>query len=165
MCKHLYFVCPSDNLELLIEKNFPQENYFLSSLGNSISFSSDFIEEVNALIESKGIEKITFVLSEDNKFIHDGIKNQNFDNINDLRKLYKNISDHKRLTTKVYLEQNTQKLITMYLLNQKINEMNLNLSKWLSSKVNVDAKIYSRNNNSFIGVPNNLIEPNNVFLN
>ena len=165
MCKHLYFVCPSDNLEVLIEKNFPQENYFLSSLGNSISFSSDFIEEVNALIESKGIEKITFVLSEDNKFIHDGIKNQNFDNINDLRKLYKNISDHKRLTTKVYLEQNTQKLITMYLLNQKINEMNLNLSKWLSSKVNVDAKIYSRNNNSFIGVPNNLIEPNNVFLN
>ena len=165
MCKHLYFVCPSDNLEVLIEKNFPQENYFLSSLGNSISFSSDFIEEVNALIESKGIEKITFVLSEDNKFIHDGIKNQNFDNINDLRKLYKNISDHKRLTTKVYLEQNTQKLITMYLLNQKINEMNLNLSKWLSSKVNVDAKIYSRNNNSFIGVPNSLIEPNNVFLN
>ena len=165
MCKHLYFVCPSDNLEVLIEKNFPQENYFLSSLGNSISFSSDFIEEVNALIESKGIEKITFVLSEDNKFIHDGIKNQNFDNINDLRKLYKNISDHKRLTTKVYLEQNTQKLITIYLLNQKINEMNLNLSKWLSSKVNVDAKIYSRNNNSFIGVPNNLIEPNNVFLN
>ena len=165
MCKHLYFVCPSDNLEVLIEKNFPQENYFLSSLGNSISFSSDFIEEVNALIESKGIEKITFVLSEDNKFIHDGIKNQNFDNINDLRKLYKNISDHKRLTTKVYLEQNTQKLITIYLLNQKINEMNLNLSKWLSSKVNVDAKIYSRNNNSFIGVPNSLIEPNNVFLN
>ena len=165
MHKHLYFVCPSDNLESLIDRKFPQENYFLSSLGNSISFSSDFIEEVNALIESKGIEKITFVLSEDNKFVHDGIKNQDFDNINDLRKLYKNISDHKRLTSKIYREKNVQKLITSHLLKQKIKEMNLNLSDWLISKVNVDAKIYSRNNNVFNGVPNNLVEPNNVFLN
>ena len=165
MHKHLYFVCPSDNLESLIDKKFPHENYFMSSLGNSISFSKEIIEEVNALIETKGIEKISFILSEDNKLVLDGIRKQNFKNIKDLRRLYKNISDHKRLTTKVYLEQNTQKLITIYLLNQKINEMNLNLSKWLSSKVNVDAKIYSRNNNSFIGVPNNLIEPNNVFLN
>ena len=138
MHKHLYFVCPSDNLESLIDKKFPQENYFLSSLGSSISFNSDFIEEVNALIESKGIEKITFVLSDDNKFVHDGIKNQNFSNINDLRKLYKNISEHKRLTTKVYLEKNTQKLITSHLLKQKINEMNMNLSEWLSSKVNIN---------------------------
>ena len=165
MYKHLYFVCPSDNLESLIDKKFPQENYFLSSLGSSISFNSDFIEEVNALIESKGIEKITFVLSDDNKLVHDGIKNQNFGNINDLRKLYKNISDHKRLTTKVYLEKNAQKLITSHLLKQKINEMNMNLSEWLSSKVNIDAKIYSRNNDSFNGVPSNLVEPNNVFLN
>ena len=137
----------------------------MSSLGNSISFSSDFIEDVNALIESKGIEKITFVLSEDNKFVDDGIKNQEFDNINDLRKLYKNISDHKRLTSKVYREKNIQKLVTSLLLKQKIKEMNLNLSDWLISKVNVDAKIYSRNNDSFNGVPNNLVEPNNVFLN
>ena len=165
MHKHLYFVCPSDNLESLIDKKFPQENYFLSSLGSSISFSSDFIEEVNALIESKGIEKITFVLSEDNKFVQDGIKNQDFDNIHDLRKLYKNISDHKKLTSKVYREENIQKLVTSHLLKQKIKEMNLNLSDWLISKVNVDAKIYSRNNNVFNGVPNNLVEPNNVFLN
>ena len=165
MHKHLYFVCPSDNLESLIDKKFPQENYFLSSLGGSISFNSDFIEEVNALIESKGIEKITFVLSEDNKFVHDGIKNQDFDNIHVLRKLYKNISDHKRLTSKVYREENVQKLVTSHLLKQKIKEMNLNLCDWLSSKVNVDAKIYSRNNDSFNGVPNNLVEPNNVFLN
>ena len=165
MHKHLYFVCPSDNLESIIDKKFPQENYFLSSLGSSISFNSDFIEEVNALIESKDIEKITFVLSDDNKFVHDGIKNQNFSNINDLRKLYKNISDHKRLTTKVYLKKNAQKLITSHLLKQKINEMNMNLYEWLSSKVNIDAKIYSRNNDSFNVVPSDLIEPNNVFLN
>ena len=43
--------------------------------------------------------------------------------------------------------------------------MNMNLSEWLSSKVNIDAKIYSRNNDSFNGVTSNLIEPNNVFLN
>ena len=43
--------------------------------------------------------------------------------------------------------------------------MNINLSDWLSSKVNIDAKIYSRNNDSFNVVPSNLVEPNNVFLN
>ena len=165
MHKHLYFVCPSDNLESLTNEKFPQENYFLSSLGSSISFSSDFVEEVNALIESKGIEKITFVLSDDNKFVHYGIKNQDFGNISDLRKLYKNISVHKRLTTKVCKDENALKLITSHLLKQNINEMNMNLSDWLSSKVNIDAKIYSRNNDSFNVVPSNLVEPNNVFLN
>ena len=67
MHKHLYFVCPSDNLESLIDKKFPQENYFLSSLGSSISFNSDFIEEVNALIELKGINKISILDKKENK--------------------------------------------------------------------------------------------------
>ena len=165
MYKHLYFVCPSDHLEALIEKEFPHENYFMSSLGNSISFSKDITEEVNALIESKGIEKISFILSEDNKLILDGIKSQNFDNIKDLRRLYKNISDHKWETSKVFREKNIQKLIIAKLLNQKIKEMNMNLYDWLSSKICIDAMIYCRNSKEFKEIPKRLIEPYNIHLN
>ena len=71
MSRHLYFVCPTDNLEKLIEEKYPQENYYLTSLGNSIKFSNDFIVEINGLIEAKGIEKVTFVLSKNNHFILD----------------------------------------------------------------------------------------------
>ena len=165
MHKHLYFVCPSDNLEGLIDKKFPQENYFLSSLGNSISFSKDIMQEVNALIELKGIDKITFILSDDNKLIFDGLRNQNFDNINVLKKLYNNISDYKKLTSKVYTEGNLQILVTSNLLNEKIKEIKLSLYDWLSSKVNIDAKIYIRKSDEFKGFPNDLFDPRNLYLN
>ena len=165
MHKHLYFVCPSDNLEGLIDKKFPQENYFLSSLGNSISFSKDIMQEVNALIELKGIDKITFILSDDNKLIFDGLRNQNFDNINVLKKLYNNISDHKKLTSKVYTEGNLQILVTSNLLNEKIKEIKLSLYDWLSSKVNIDAKIFIRKSEEFKGFKNHLFDPHNLYLN
>ena len=165
MHKHLYFVCPSDNLEGLIDKKFPQENYFLSSLGNSISFSKDIMQEVNALIELKGIDKITFILSDDNKLIFDGLRNQNFDNINVLKKLYNNISDYKKLTSKVYSEGNLQILVTSNLLNEKIKEIKLSLYDWLSSKVNIDAKIFIRKSEEFKGFPNHLFDPHNLYLN
>ena len=165
MHKHLYFVCPSDNLEGLIDKKFPQENYFLSSLGNSISFSKDIMQEVNALIELKGINKITFILSDDNKLIFDGLRNQNFENINILKKLYNNISDYKKLTSKVYTQGNLQILVTSNLLNEKIKEIKLSLYDWLSSKVNIDAKIFIRKSEEFKGFPNHLFNPHNLYLN
>ena len=165
MHKHLYFVCPSDNLEGLIDKKFPQENYFLSSLGNSLSLSKDIMQEVSALIELKGIDKITFILSDDNKLIFDGLRNQNFDNINVLKKLYNNISNYKKLTSKVYGEENIQILVTSNLLNEKIKEIKLSLCDWLSSKVNIDAKIYFRKSDEFKGFPNDLFDPRNLHLN
>ena len=165
MHKHLYFVCPSDNLEGLIDKKFPQENYFLSSLGNSLSLSKDIMQEVSALIELKGIDKITFILSDDNKLIFDGLRNQNFDNINVLKKLYNNISNYKKLTSKVYGEENIQILVSSNLLNEKIKEIKLSLCDWLSSKVNIDAQIYIRNSDEFKGFPNELFDPRNLHLN
>ena len=165
MHKHLYFVCPSDNLEGLIDKKFPQENYFLSSLGNSLSLSKDIMQEVSALIELKGIDKITFILSDDNKLIFDGLRNQNFDTINVLKKLYNNITNYKKLTSKVYGEGNIQILVTSNLLNEKINEIKLGLCDWLSSKVNIEAKIYIRKSDEFKGFPYDLFNPSNLHLN
>ena len=123
------------------------------------------MQEVSALIELKGIDKITFILSDDNKLIFDGLRNQNFDNINVLKKLYNNITNYKKLTSKVYGEGNIQILVTSNLLNEKINEIKLGLCDWLSSKVNIDAKIYIRKSDEFKGFSNDLFDPRNLYLN
>ena len=165
MQKNLYFLCPSENLEAVIEKSFPQENYFLSSLGNSISFSDDFILDINSLIESKGIGKIIFILSNNNRFILDAMKNQEFKYIKELKEYYKTIEKRKVLTIKSYKNKNFTSLITSHILKTKINELNSNLFDWIRNKISIEGKIYDPTKNIFFDVRINIIEPESLFLN
>ena len=165
MQKNLYFLCPSENLEAVIEKSFPQENYFLSSLGNSISFSDDFILDINSLIESKGIGKIIFILSNNNRFILDAMKNQEFKYIKELKEYYKTIEKRKVLTIKSYKNENITSLITSHILKTKINELNSNLFDWIRNKISIEGKIYDPTKNIFFDVRINIIEPESLFLN
>lgn len=165
MQKNLYFLCPSENLEAVIEKRYPQENYFLSSLGNSISFSDDFILDINSLIESKGIGKITFILSNNNRFILDAMKNQEFKYIKELKEYYKTIEKRKVLTIKSYKNKNFTSLITSHILKTKINELNSNLFDWIRNKISIEGKIYDPTKNIFFDVRINIIEPESLFLN
>ena len=165
MQKNLYFLCPSDNLEAVIEKRYPQENYFLSSLGNSISFSDDFILDINSLIESKGIGKITFILSNNNRFILDAMKNQEFKYIKELKEYYKTIEKRKVLTIKSYKNKNFTSLITSHILKTKINELNSNLFDWIRNKISIEGKIYDPTKDMFFDVRINIIEPESLFLN
>tara|TARA_X000000950_G_C13497503_1_gene490359 strand:+ start:117 stop:614 length:498 start_codon:yes stop_codon:yes gene_type:complete len=165
MQKNLYFLCPSENLEAVIEKSYPQENYFLSSLGNSISFSDDFILDINSLIESKGIGKIIFILSNNNRFILDAMKNQEFKYIKELKEYYKTIEKRKVLTIKSYKNKNFTSLITSHILKTKINELNSNLFDWIRNKISIEGKIYDPTKNMFFDVRINIIEPESLFLN
>ena len=165
MQKNLYFLCPSDNLEAVIEKRYPQENYFLSSLGNSISFSDDFILDINSLLESKGIGKITFILSNNNRFILDAMKNQEFKYIKELKEYYKTIEERKVLTIKSYKNKNFTSLITSHILKTKINELNSNLFDWIRNKISIEGKIYDPTKDMFFDVRINIIEPESLFLN
>ncbi len=165
MQKNLYFLCPSENLEAVIEKRYPQENYFLSSLGNSISFSDDLILDINSLIESKGIGKIIFILSNNNRFILDAMKNQEFKYIKELKEYYKTIEERKVLTIKSYKNENITSLITSHILKTKINELNSNLFDWIRNKISIEGKIYDPTKNMFFDVRINIIEPESLFLN
>ena len=165
MCKHLYFVCPSDNLEDIINKIFPEENFFISSLGNSIYFSNDFTDEVNAFIESKAIEKITFVLSDNNKFINDSMKEKSFDNIKELNNFYTILSKQSEISNRKFKEYNLNKQIISFLLKLKVEEMNLKLCDWLSDKIYVDAKVYSEEKKIFTEIQSNLLNPKSIHLN
>ena len=51
MQKRLFFICPTDNLEKAINFKFKQENYFLTSLGNSFEFNKDDVKEINTHIK------------------------------------------------------------------------------------------------------------------
>ena len=160
MKRHLFFVCPTDYLETVINKHFHQENYFVTSLGNSISFNSQVIEEINTLIEAKSITEISFVLSNNNKIIMDALKSENLKSLNGLESLYDRISDQ----TKRPIFHNETAFIGNYL-NFKVQGLMPQLNNWLSDKVKVNAKIYQRQTNIFKETYTELIHLENFCLN
>ena len=165
MKRHLFFVCPTDYLETVINKHFHQENYFITSLGNSISFNSQVIEEINTLVEAKSIAEISFVLSDNNKIIMDALKSENFDSFKGLESFYDRISAQtKRTDILKHVFHNETPFIGNYL-NFKVQGLIPQLNNWLSDKVKVNAKIYQRQTNIFKETYTELIHLGNFCLN
>ena len=96
MFNKLYFICPTDNIESIINSKLNDNNFYITSLANSITFNYDFIKELHSIIESKKISEITFVLSDDNKLINDALENKKFKNIRSLNHLNLKISSQKK---------------------------------------------------------------------
>ena len=95
MFNKLYFICPTDNIESIINSKLNDNNFYITSLANSITFNYDFIKELHSIIESKKISEITFVLSDDNKLISDALENKEYKNIRSLYHLYLKILSQK----------------------------------------------------------------------
>ncbi len=89
MEKCLFFVCPTDYLESTISKSFHFENYFYSTLGNSIRFTDIELLEIKKLIDRAQIDQIYFVLSLDNKIVQDALGGKNFSKIKGMRDYYR----------------------------------------------------------------------------
>ena len=157
MNKHLYFVCPTDNLETVINNKFHQENYYLTSLGNSINFRPELINEINSLVEAKNITNITFVLSLNNRIISDALKSQNYNNIKGLKSFYDVITKEKYRSKALWLTSDIQVLIISYYLNLKTRKLKLLLNNWFRDEVKVKAKIYHKKDNTFNEVLNNIL--------
>ncbi len=163
--KHLYFICPTDYLELVIEDNFPTENYFFTSLGNSIAFNRMTMEQINAMIEVRGIKKITFVLADDNRFILDGlVNNKLFDSI-PMRQFYKAVSIQKTLSEKIWKTDGLRIPIISHYLEKRINELIPQLNHWLLGKMDICAKVYNRKNNTFRELHFSFFHEENLSLN
>lgn len=165
MRKHLYFICPTDHLENIIQKNLSKDNYFITSLGNSISFGPDLIEEINSLIRSRNIEEITFVLSDNNKFFKDALENQRFNNIRSLKQFYNFILNEKIRSNKIWEKSDIRSLIIAYYLNLKSKELELLISDPLFNPINLSAKIYKRQKNIFNEVHADLFSLDSFSLN
>ena len=157
MNRHLYFVCPTDHLEIVIDNHFQGKNYYVTSLGNSINFDSEQAEEINSLIEAKNITEIHFVLSNNNKIIKDSLKNKTFNNIQELNGFYDIITKQKKRIEVLWHKFDNQNPIISYYLNLKIQELKLQMNDWLSDKVKINAKIYNGPTNVFNEINSNLL--------
>ena len=158
MNKRLFFICPTDFLEPVINDTFKGENYFITSLGNSIAFDADKVEEINALIETKGIKEITFILSADNRIVLDAIENKEFSRISGLDNFYDEITHQKRHSRLEWKTINPNNAVLADHLDKKIQELRTKLSKWLADHINIVSKVYYKQSRVFIEINRDLLD-------
>lgn len=143
MQKHLYFICPTDHIETVINSTFLEENYYWTSLGNSVSFTRDTIQEMNTLIITKNITEITFVLSDNNKIVQDALQEQQFSDIRGLHRFYDAIIRQKQLTKLLWQTNNSKLPLISRYLHTKMKELHLSMDTEFNSQVKIGAKIYN----------------------
>lgn len=142
MKKHLFFVCPTDNLESIIDLKFKHKNYYLSSLGNSMTFNEEIVNEIDMLIKRFKITEIIFVLGSNNKIINDALADQEFSNIKVLRPLYKEITLQNKLLKALWKPSNIILPIISSHLNKKIKELSLKMRTLSIAQQNMHAHVF-----------------------
>lgn len=92
---HLYFVCPTDFLEPMINKTFGERNYFYSSLGNSFILNQELVQQIGSIVQTNVISEITFVLSDKNKIVMDTIDSGATLMIERMKPFYEELANHR----------------------------------------------------------------------
>lgn len=146
----LFFLCPTDCLESIVNKNYSGKNYFYTSLGNNSSFDSILLESIRALICRHNIRNIYFVLSEKNKIVVDAMEGQTFPQIRGFKNLINTIILNKRQSELFWKTSDSVHLTLSYYLNQKIIQLQANLSCALTQRFTLKGKIYIKSQNKFI---------------
>ncbi|CAM3626167.1 Carbonic anhydrase [Zobellia roscoffensis] len=156
MQNNLFLLCPTDNLEPVINTLYNYENYFYTSLGNTFSKDIRTLNSLKKLIRTKSIGNIFFVLSSENKIILDALESQFFKNITGLEKLYKKIEEQKK-HSEFWDNHHFQELLFSYYLNYKIKELSKYLGHSLLQSIPIKGKIYNQQENKFYPIYSNLI--------
>lgn len=165
MNKHLYFVCPTDCLETVINQFFDQENYFYTSLANSITFDQELVDQINRLIEVEGITAISFVLSNNNQIVKSITDRNKKYNTKVLNALDRQIIRCKRKAEFLWKRSDVQPLTLAYYLSAKARELQLKINHWLVDSVHIDVKIYHWDDDTFQVVCTDLFAKNLFNLN
>ena len=156
MQKSLYFICPTDCLETIINRTFKQQNYFCTSLGNSIAFDEKMTWEVKKLIDEKDIAEIFFVLSEDNRVVLDATKNHHYSEIRGLSGFYAHIRKNKEQSETSWQTPNLH-LMLSYHLNSKIKELELKFEDYSLKPLRITGLIYNRQQEHFYDIYSDLV--------
>lgn len=157
MKKYLNFICPTDFLGSIIRKAFIGEHYFLTSLGNSMIFDRLMLEQIEELLIARGIQSISFVLADDNRFLSDAMGNRLLPTLNGLRRLCDQVKREKEDSETLWRSGNPQFLISSYYLQGRIEELRLLLSERLIDQFQISAKIYRRQEKVFRDIHPDLI--------
>ncbi len=157
MYRQLFFICPTDNLETLVNKTFKQENYFFTSLGNSMVFDIVVVGHIKDLIINKNIQEITFILSDDNLILSSNKRSQDILKIKRLANFNNQIVKQQSYSESLWLSRNNKSLILSYHLRNKIRELHQGLNSLFIKQLKINAKIYNREKNVFKDIPIDLI--------
>ncbi|MCG8574608.1 MAG: hypothetical protein MI810_06975 [Flavobacteriales bacterium] len=164
MKSHLYFVCPTDQLETVINASFKHKNYFFTSLGDSVEFDIIVMEQLNDLLLTRNIQEISFVLSDDNRIVVDALKSRGFGGLKWLDDFYNQIVGHKNNSKTLWQTQDDQDLILSYYLKNKVEELRTGLNNLFVNQLEINGKIYKHKENVFKDIYSGLVclEPFNL---
>ena len=165
MQRHLYFICPTDYLETIINDTFISDNYYLTSLGNSMTFSRSTIEQLKLLIASKRINNISFILADNNQIVTNVLAKQSVDLVHDLHAFQHEITSQEKRAVKMWQMQNYQIPVLSYYLTLKVDQLKYQLSNSTLNQVEIDAKIYYRDQDIFNEVSSDLVYHQQFSLN
>ena len=166
MDKHLFFICPTDYLEVIINDTFDKESYFCTALGNSVAFNPKTIEYIIGLLESEKIRAITFILSDDNEIINNALYHKDLPKINRLVNLYDTIKYQKNRISLLTRKKDILPLFVSFHLNFKITELKKRLKEtWFSDEIEINAKVYNRRTQKFFHLESNNFKRECFYLN
>jgi len=147
--KHLYFICPTDHLEPTINRLNEQKNYYYTSLGNSVVFNNNKINQIELLILEHNIKKVSFVLSNNNLIIQDALGSQNFTEVKILGDYCNEITKQKKFSDIFWNNNGHKSIVLSNYLNKKINELQFMLNDLILDQIEIDGKIYNEQENVF----------------
>lgn len=166
MPNRLFFVCPADGLEPIINKKFTGVNYYYKSLGNSVVFNCNTVWQIKQLIRNNNIKEIFFVLSSENAILLDALGDQEYENITKLADFYKEFKVyHKYSKVLWYIHKNLHSVLSSHLSN-RVKELEQILNKTLYDDIKIGGKIFNNTDKYFHNVRcENIIWQENFHLN
>lgn len=152
MGNNLYFICPTDHIESTINRTFTEKNYYCSSLGNSIVFDQGMMSQLRSMLKSRSIHKILFVLSDDNRFVLNAMRGKNSAVVTGLSEVYEEILSEKNTSELLWRKCDLQAVVIARLLQRKRDELQLKLEAASLGEVQLESKIYFRQQRTFCAV-------------
>lgn len=144
----LFFICPTDCLEPVINSSFKGENYFFTSLGNSVSFDVDTIFHIGHLIRKYDINRIYFVLSDNNSILKDALGRQNFSRIGEMADFYHEVCQVKKKSDASWQLYNKKYLMLSCFLKKRKEELQAKLNA-TANDLKISCRFYNEEHDLF----------------
>jgi len=151
MTKCLYFLCPTDFLESTIDRLTISKNYFYSSLGNFPLTDLNQASELIHLIKGQQINRIYFVLSDNNRFFTIKSDVKRYSTNSSVISLLDSISKQRNKLSNIGQPFNDKHILLSYYLNKNVLQFSRLLANFQTlGVVEIGAKIYLCEENRFI---------------
>lgn len=145
----LYFICPTDSLEAIINNEFSTSNYYYASLGNSINLNNKTINSLEELIIKNGIVEINLILANDNCIIKDALGDQHYSNITGLNEFYYQLKYQKKFLDLFWKQVKKEDLMLSFYLNNKVKELEIMMKSFFINPIKINGKIYNKQERIF----------------